>query len=254
MSSTRTWSAGAAVLSILLVLATWFLLIGPKRGDASTLKAQRVSQLATNNQLKLDIAQLKAESASLPEKQAELATIQRQLPNNPALPTLIRSLSGIATEAGLQLTSIAPGTPTQLSTTATTPTSAAGSAPGTTPTATTGSGAATAVPSTVVAIPVTIVTTGSYAENELFLQKLQTSVTRAFLVQGLTLAAAPSSSSSGGSSSSTSTADVDSGNFLALTITGEVFVMPTTPVPTTTTAAGSTGTAVTPAKTTGSAS
>jgi hypothetical protein len=247
MSSTRTWSAGAAVLSVLLVLAAWFLLISPKRGDASTLKAERVSQIAANNQLRLDIAQLKAESASLPEKQAELAVIQRQLPNNPSLPTLIRSLSSIATQAGLQLTSIAPGAPTALAASNTTPSATAGTAPS-------GTAATSAVPSSVVAIPLTVVTTGNYAENELFLQKLQTSVTRAFLVQGFTVAPAQGSSTSAGSSTTTSTADADSGNFLSLTITGEVFVMPTTTVPTATSAAGTAGSAVTPPKTTGSAS
>jgi type IV pilus assembly protein PilO len=233
-SSNRTWTAGTAVVSILLVLAAWFLLIGPKRGDAASLKQQRESQLAANNQLKLDIAQLKAQSASLPAKQAELAVIQRQLPNNPQLPTLIRSLSTIATQAGLQLTSIAPGAPTELAS------------------ATTGSASASAgtTPSGVLSIPVTIVSTGTYAENELFLQKVQMSMTRALLVSGLSLApAAPA----GQSSSSTNSTAAD-GSSLALTITGSVFVLPTTPTPATTTS-GTTGAAATatPAKTTGSA-
>lgn len=242
MSSTRTWSAGAAVISILLVVASWFLLIGPKRSDASALKAQRVSQLAANNQLKLDIAQLKAQNASLPAKQAELAVIQRQLPNNPALPTLIRNLSSIATQAGVTLTSIAPGAPTALS------------AAGTTAAGATGSTAAAATATPVVAIPVTIITAGSYAENELFLQKLQTAMTRAFLVQGLSMAPGGASTSSGGGASTSTSTSTSNGDDLALTITGEVFVLQPAAVATTpaTTAAG--GTATTPAKTTGSAS
>jgi hypothetical protein len=249
MSSTRTWSAGAAAVSILLVVAAWFLLIGPKRSDAAALKQQRVTQVATNQQLQLDISQLKAQSASLPAKQAELAVIQRQLPNNPALPTLIRNLSSIADQAGLTLTSIAPGAPTAVP-------SAGASTPanGATGSATSGTAAASATPSSVVAIPVTIITTGSYAENELFLQKLQTSVTRAFLVQGLTLAPGTAANASSGGSSTSNTDTLSSGNNLALTITGEVFVMPTTALPASTTAAGTAGSTATTPKTTGSAS
>jgi hypothetical protein len=101
---------------------------------------------------------------------------------------------------------------------------------------------------------VTIITTGSYAENELFLQKLQTSMTRALLVQGLTLAPGTTASTSSGSSSTSTTDAASSGNNLALTITGEVFVMPTTTLPASTTAAGTAGTTATTPKTTGSAS
>jgi type IV pilus assembly protein PilO len=244
MSTFRTWTVGAAIACVVLVLGAWFLLVSPKRAQASNLKTERVSQLTRNNQLKLDIAQLKAESASLPAKQAELAVIQRQLPSNPALPALIRSLSSIANDAGPTLTSIAPGQPTAL---ATAQAPVAGS-----PT----TSAAGASASNVVAIPVTIVTSGSYAENELFLQKVQTSMTRALLVQGLTLADAQTSSGTGASSTTAGAASADSGETLIMTITGEVFVLqPPSAATATTGTAATAGTAasVTPPKTTGSA-
>lgn len=242
MSTFRTWSVGAGVACVVLVLGAWFLLVSPKQAEASNLRAERVAQLTRNNQLKMEIAQLKAESASLPAKQAELAVIQRQLPNNPALPSLIRSLSSIANDAGPTLTSIAPGQPTPL---ATAQAPVAGSPV---------TGAATATASNVVAIPVTIVTTGSYAENELFLQKVQTGMTRALLVQGLTLADA--STTSGSSGSTAAAASADSGETLILTITGEVFVLqPPSAATTTTGTAATSGTAasITPPKSTGSA-
>jgi Tfp pilus assembly protein PilO len=243
MSTFRTWSVGAAVASVVLVLGAWFLLVSPKRAEASNLRAERVAQMTRNNQLKMDIAQLKAESAALPAKQAELAVIQRQLPSNPALPALIRSLSSIANDAGPTLTSIAPGQPTPL---------AAAQAP---VAGSPVSGAAAATASNVVAIPVTIVTTGSYAENELFLQKVQTSMTRALLVQGLTLADASSTSAGATSTTTAGASSADSGDTLILTITGEVFVLqpPSAATATTGTAAVGTSAGATPAKTTGSA-
>src|SRR6478609_7454308 len=100
MTNTRPWILGAAALSVLLAVAGWFLLISPERSKAADLQSQRVTQQQRNDQLRLDIAQLKAAYKTLPAKQAELAVIQRQLPNNPALPTLVRSLSSIAAESG----------------------------------------------------------------------------------------------------------------------------------------------------------
>src|SRR4051812_16978660 len=170
MTNTRPWIFGAAALSVLLAVAGWFLLVSPERSKAADLGSQRVAQEQKNDQVRLEIAQLKAAFKTLPAKQAELAVIKRQLPNNPALPTLVRSLTAIANESGAGLTSVAPGAPVP----------AVG--------ATTASGATTTAPAGLVAVPVTIVVDGSYAESELFLQKLQNQVTRAYLVQNLSIA------------------------------------------------------------------
>src|SRR5689334_11794591 len=120
MSNTRPWILGAAALSVLLAVAAWFLLISPERSKAADLKSQRTAQIARNQQLELDIAQLKADFNSLPAKQAELAKIKQQLPSNPALPTMIRSLSSIAKDSGAGITSVSPGTPVTATTTTTT--------------------------------------------------------------------------------------------------------------------------------------
>jgi hypothetical protein len=227
MSNTRPWILGAAALSVLLAVAGWFLLISPERSKAADLKAQRATQIQKNQQLQLDIAQLKAEFTTLPAKQAELAKIKQQLPNNPALPSLVRSLTTIANQSGAGLTSVSPGAPAAVSATnSTTATGATTSAP---------------APAGLVAIPVTIVVDGTYAQNELFLQKLQNAVTRAFLVQHLSIAVldAPSLSNS--------TPVLPSGNLLRSTISGEIFVLQNVaPAATGTTAVGST-TTTTPA-------
>lgn len=221
MTNTRPWVLGAAALSVLLVVAGWFLLISPQRSKAADLKTQRVAQEQKNQQLQLDIAQLKAQFNSLPAKQAELAKIKQQLPNNPALPSFVRTLSSIAKESGAGLTSVAPGAPIS----------------GTSQTNTGG----TPAPAGLVTIPITLVVDGTYAQNELFLQKLQNAVTRAFLVQKLTISVLETGSLSN------STPVKPSGNLLRSTINGQIFLLADQPAAsgTSTGTTGSAGTTTT---------
>jgi type IV pilus assembly protein PilO len=196
MSQRRVWVGGAAAITVLLVIASYFLLIHPKMADAADLRSQKAAQAQANNQLRLDIAQLKSQFASLPAKQAELAVVQQQLPAAPNLPTLIRNLTTIANEAGVSLNSISPSTPS-----AAVPSS--GSA-----TATTSAG--------LFAIPVTIIVQGDFASNELFLQKIQTEMRRAFLVQTLAITKASAPPTGGGT--------VPNGT-ISVSLTGSVFVL-----------------------------
>ena len=70
MTKSRTWSAGAAVLAALLIVAAWFVLISPQRSEAADLRDQASQQQQLNEQIKLKTAQLKAQFASLPARQA----------------------------------------------------------------------------------------------------------------------------------------------------------------------------------------
>ena len=212
MSNTRPWILGAAALSVLLAVAGWFLLISPERSKAADLHTQRVAQEQKNDQLRLQIAQLKAAYKTLPAKQAELAVIKRQLPNNPGLPTLVRSLSTIAADSGAGLTSVSPGAPV----------------------ATADGSTTTVAPAGLLAIPVTIVVDGTYAQNELFLQKLQNTVTRAFLVQKLAISPLETVSLSN------DTPFKPSGNLLRTTISGSIFVLQDAPAATAATGAAAT--------------
>src|SRR6185312_2999209 len=106
------WSAGAAVVGVLLIVAAWFLLISPQRSEAASLREQVTQQENTNAAVKLQTQQLKAQFASLPARQAQLAEIKQQMPDNPALPSLVRDLSKYAKAADVTLISVAPTTPT----------------------------------------------------------------------------------------------------------------------------------------------
>lgn len=227
MTQSRRWVAGAAAAMVLLVVASYFLLIQPKMAQASDLRSQKVSQQQANDQLRLDIAQLKSQNASLPARQAELAVIQQQLPASANLPTLIRNLTSIATQAGVTLNSIAPAAPQPVTAAASVTTAG---------TATAGSTAATAG---LFQIPVTIIVQGDYASAELFLQRVQTQMRRAFLVQALSIGSAS------GTSTGTTTSTTSTPNGISITLSGDVFVLQPTATTGSTSAAPGTSTPAT---------
>ena len=202
MTVTRKWSLLAAVLVVAILAAGWFLLVSPKRSEAADLKAQAASQEQKNVQLQSEIKQLEAQLAELPKERAKLATIQKQIPNNPALPSLIRDLTAAGRKAGANIDSLAPSPPVAMVaetapvapvTTSTTPTDSTSSsdstastdsASATTPT--TPTAAAPTTESTLFAVPIVVKVTGSYFELEQFVSKVEV-LQRSFLVNGFTV-------------------------------------------------------------------
>jgi Tfp pilus assembly protein PilO len=178
MNKPRTWVALAAFLAITIMAASWFLLIAPKRSEAAEFRDQTTQQEATNTQIKAQTAQLKQQFLTLNERQAALAKVQQQMPDNPALPSLVRKLSDFATKTGVTLKTITPSAPTAVTDSAT-----AGAATGATGSAATASGV------DLRQIGVSLNLVGTYAQLTLFvtdLQKQQGS-DRAFLIDNLTL-------------------------------------------------------------------
>jgi len=222
MTTTHRWVAGVVATALLLVLGSWFLLISPQRSQAAELRNQAMTQRATNDAIRLRTQQLKAQFASLPQRRAQLAEIQQQMPATPDLSALVRQLSTVAADAGVSVDSVAPGQPQPLAGAA-----AAGAGTGT---SSTGTASGTAG---LQAIALTTVVKGGYPDLTLFLQKLQGSMPRAYLVENLSLK--PGEAANDATTSGTS---------LTMTVTGKVFVL--TPATTSTGAAqGSTTTATT---------
>jgi Tfp pilus assembly protein PilO len=167
MTRTRRWTMGTAVIVLLLLLAGWFLLVSPKRASAVDLRAQTATQESTNSTLTAQIATLKVQKAGVPAQEAKLAVIRQRIPDNPALPGLIRSLSALAKSANVSLQSITPASP------------AANRSPAVTPAL-----PATGTVPVLNTIAITVDFNGTYANVELFLNKLE-SLKRSFLVSGL---------------------------------------------------------------------
>jgi Tfp pilus assembly protein PilO len=205
MTVTRKWSLLAAVLVVAVLAAGWFLLVSPKRSEAADIKAQTASQEQKNVQLQSEIQQLEAQLAELPKERAKLATIQKQIPNNPALPSLIRDLTDAGRKAGANIDSLAPSPPVAVVadtapvapvTTSTTSTDSSTSSESTDSTDSTDSASATApttptaaapaTESTLFAVPIVVKVTGSYFELEQFVSKVEV-LQRSFLVNGFTV-------------------------------------------------------------------
>ena len=235
-TKSRTWIAGTLVLCLLISVASWFLLIGPERAEAAELEQQTIDTNSSNQQLQARIEQLKLQFAELPQRQAELAAIKQAMPEDPALPTLVRDLDAMATSTGVTLMSLAPGAPTPVAAPAqavtAVPAPADGGAPaeGEAP-AEGDAAAAPAAPASstvLVSVPVNLVVVGDFFKSELFLKKLQAEMQRAFLVQTLSVQTEEDAEASGGKPA-TKNGDV------TMTVTGSVFVLKTADAPTTVT-------------------
>jgi Tfp pilus assembly protein PilO len=220
MSMTKRWSLLTAVLIVGILAASWFLLVAPKRSEAAEIRGKATAQKANNEALVLKLNELKSQSLELPKQKAQLAVMRKQIPSNPALPTLIRTLTAAGQKVGVQLLSMKPGTPAQSTTVVTAPVAPAGTAAaGTAAAGTTSTGATpTAAPapaaSPLYVVPLALEVTGSYFEVEQFINKLE-GMQRTFLLQGFSLK--PSSAAAG----ATTAADD-----LSLSLTGEVFLSP----------------------------
>jgi Tfp pilus assembly protein PilO len=221
MSMTRRWSLLTAVLIVGILAASWFLLVSPKRSEASDLRGKATAQQASNDALVQQLNELKAQSLDLPKQKAQLAVMRKQIPDNPALPTMIRDLTAAAKKVGVQLVSMKPGTPVvaaapvlaPVPVTATDTTSTAGTtssaASGTTPLATKSVAAAP-----LYVLPLSLDITGSYFEVEQFINKLE-GMQRNFLVTGFSLTPFSATSTTGAGASE-----------LSLALSGQVFLSP----------------------------
>ncbi|MGH8892087.1 MAG: type 4a pilus biogenesis protein PilO [Actinomycetes bacterium] len=217
MTVTRKWSLLAAVLVLAILVAGWFLLIAPKRGDAAVLRDQTVSQKEANARLVQQLEVLQAQQAELPRQRALLAVMRTQIPNNPALPTLIRDLTAAGRKVGVSLDTLTPSVP--VAAVAAQPTAASPAAEsGESSEGATGTTPAATAASTLYQVPLTLNVTGSYFELEQFINKLE-GLKRSFLVNGFTVAEATGEDASEGD--------------LGLTLQGRVFLSPPAPAATT---------------------
>ncbi len=242
-TKTARWTALAVLTCLAVVAATWFVLVSPRRAQADEIRQQSEAQAASNDALELQVAQLKAQFAKLPEKKAELAAIQAQMPVSAAMPELLRSLDEMAAATGVVLKEVTPAAAAELPSEQPAPATGSDGAPSGEASTETGSAADPATASDpqaavvagglrVVEIPITVTVSGDYFETVAFLKTVQTEITRVFLVTSLKV---------------TTPQTADTGGTVSLTIGGKVFALPDTPTDDTPSAAGqsagSTGTA-----------
>jgi Tfp pilus assembly protein PilO len=211
-TTARGWSAATAVVAVLLTTAVWFLLISPARAEATATREQTVAAQSTNAELVVRLEQLEQQFVELPAKEAELAAVSAAMPEDGAIPELIRTVNAYAADTGVTLMSLAPGVPVVAGADPAAVAPAAAVADGT-------AAPAPAAPTGPVTVSIPLVTTvvGDYPGVRAFMQELQTG-TRAHLVTDLSLTAESPAQASGGKPT-TRAGDV------TMTVTGSVFAL-----------------------------
>ena len=92
---------GVVVLAVLA--AGWLLLVSPQRAEAADAARADRGPAATANATLRDQAALAPQAEDLPAQRAQLAAVPRKIPDNPALPALLRALTGQRRDAGVEL-------------------------------------------------------------------------------------------------------------------------------------------------------
>jgi type IV pilus assembly protein PilO len=169
--------------SVLILAAGWFLLVSPKRSEAADLQGQTAMQISANLQLQNKLAMLKSQAKSLPKQQAKLAAVAAKIPDNPALPALVRALTKASASAGIELLSVTPGAPTAVAAAAAPAAPVAGSKAA----ASTSTSTASAATGSLSNIPLTLTLAGGYFQVEQFLNNLE-NLSRAMRVTSVTMA------------------------------------------------------------------
>ena len=172
MTTTRKWSLGAAVIVVLILVATWFLLVSPKRGEAADLQAATAAQDNENSSLETELAVLREQNKKLPKYQAELVELRNRVPQTNAMPGFIRQLTAAADNSGVELKSLTPAPAVPLSAESLPPeaVSPEGVLPG----------------GKLAGVNVDIIVTGGFFEIQQFANKLE-NLERYALVVGLTI-------------------------------------------------------------------
>ena len=228
-----TWIGGTVVLGLVIVDGSWLLEISPTLSAAADSTAQASATRQQNDLLQLKITKLKADFAKLPEYKASLKGLQAQIPTDLQLADYLRQLDAIAVARSITITAVSPSTPTSVVAAATpaakAPAAAASAATTTaSPTATSAtpstaaapaSAAGVKTPSGFTAVPVSITVIGTYANGLDFVNDLQNTTPRLFLVSGLTVTLQDKAAASGGKPA-TALGDVE------LLITGFTYVLP----------------------------
>ncbi|HWJ84335.1 MAG TPA: hypothetical protein VNR62_02845 [Cellulomonas sp.] len=224
-----TWIGGIAVLAVVLMAASWLLLISPALASASETQDQATAAEQQNDILELQVAKLQADFKKIDEYRDQLAKARAQLPSDADLATYVRELNAMAEKRDVTILSITPSSPQPLTLAAaptpapaatdgaaTEPTDGASAAPSAADAAQAG---ATAAAATIVTIPVSLDVIGSFSDTQSFLHDLQYSKQRLFLVDGLN-GTSQAKAAAGAGRPATAAGDQE------LVITGFTYVLP----------------------------
>lgn len=224
MDKMKQWVVLAVVGALVVMVGGWMFLVSPKRSTAADLRSQADQADMHNRQLRSQLQVLEAQRKLVPKYDAQLAQIGAKIPDNPALPTLIRALTAAADKADVELLSVAPAPPAAfLPANAPGAVAAAPSAARPAGASTAAAAPAAAAPNALQMIALNLNVVGGYFETENFFNQLE-SLARALKVTGFQMAPGTNPMKQ---QTATAAAPQD-GRTLATTITASVFMSPST--------------------------
>lgn len=108
MTAMRRIGAIAAA-AVVVVAAVWYLaLFRPESAKLTAAHKAHAAAELQKSDLEKQVVQLKALERQIPHDRAELATLRKNVPDNPSLPAVLAQLHTAASASGVELTSVGP--------------------------------------------------------------------------------------------------------------------------------------------------
>lgn len=155
----RLWTFGALAGAVALSALAWFLLIGPQRDETTNVEEQNEQAQGQVIVEQRKLGRLNAEFAESQKYIAELAANRQALPTVAATGDLLRELQNAGDAAGVSVSSLSAGSPTELK-------NSAG----------------------VAAVTITVTASGKLDKLQAFLDQVQRTQPRAMLVFNVSFA------------------------------------------------------------------
>lgn len=97
------------VILVVVIVAWWFLFYGPERSDVKAYDEQIQTAQSTLASAKQDVLRLEGYKKTAPQTQADLLRLNKMMPAESGIPSVIVELTSTASQSGLDFVRIEPG-------------------------------------------------------------------------------------------------------------------------------------------------
>jgi hypothetical protein len=201
------WILGTAVLSLAILGLAWLLAIAPQLARAAE-RDDEAAMIRQQNEIHEErLATLEEQSEHLEDYKAELASLQIGIPTTDGEPAFLREVAAAAAATGVTVVSTTFGLPEEFFSAAALeePAAPADATNGDDPTANAGDAEVTdASPDPIAGVsglavmPTQVIVLGTYDNTVAFMERLQTAMSRLYLVTGYAVTGQKEAEPSGG--------------------------------------------------------
>jgi Tfp pilus assembly protein PilO len=114
MSSLKKTKILGALVLLLILAGSWFLLLSPRLGEPAILQQQADDALSQSATLSAQVSLLKQQEEGLPAAEQAASEVAQRFPSNSDVPFLIEQIEGAASRSGMardQILSVIPSKP-----------------------------------------------------------------------------------------------------------------------------------------------